>query len=1320
MAKADVTSAAEPGTAVQRSAARALLRVAAWSTIGFVGLFSALLLAVRFILVPGVERHPADVASMLSRELGAPVVIDAIGTSWDGWNPKMTVRGLRVLAVDRADAQPLVEISQATSVLAWTSLFTADLRLTELTIDGARVLIRRDRDGRVHVAGFAIDPRDARQNRRVVDWLLKQRLALVRDATLTWSDELRGAPELELKRVQLRLENRFGTHRFGLKGAPPPSIAAPLDLRGEFSASSVTQRKPTGRLFARLDYADIAAWSNWIAMPVDVQSGQGALRTWFDIDEGVVRRTVADLELADVRTTLASDLETLDLSRLAGRVTWKREEARHALSGRGLTLAEVAGAAIGPIDVEVRFDVAPNGAILSGRASSTRLDLRPLSGLASQLPLPSRVRNDLALHSPQGTVVDAEYAWTGPLVAPTTFRTHGRFTDLGVNAHDALPGFKGLSGRFDASDRGGTLEVTSRNGVLAMPKVFTEPIALDVAGARVRWDRRGDIVNVRIDEATFANVHVAGAAQGTWRSTAVGPGTIDLTARLSRAQVKDVHRYLPTAVHPDIRTWLKFALLAGTSSDARLTLKGDLARFPFADGKDGTFLVTARIAEAAVDYADAWPKVTHVDADLRIEGHLLSIAAARGRMLGAAIGPTTAMIADLSQEYPELEVDGEASGPTTEFLRFVSTTPVAAWIDRATEQIVATGDGKLALKFSLPLGKEDPVANVAGSYEFREHRLEVPGAPTLTQLNGRLEFSERGLIVPSATFQAWGGRATASLKSGDGTLRVKAEGTATADAVRAELKTPYLDALRGSTDWKLDLESGRNAATWTMTSTLRGVAIDLPDPLRKSADEAIVLSLRRTPLSRDASRELIEIDYGQVARVVAQRRVAGAASQVERAVVLLGESVKRGDLPANGNLALRGDIAALDLDAWLAVAKSHESASASTEPSEPTLASIDIRAGELTVFGRRFDAMTLFAQRAAKDWRLRFDSRQVEGLATWEGASPARANGRLSAQLGRLDFTALRASTRETERNRPEARQSAPSTWPELDIHAGRFIARAGDLGRMELAARADGVDWRVTRFSIVNDAGRIDADGTWRPGPRESRTEFDVTVMLDNPPRFLARLGLPDDIIGAAGLIHGRLGWAGSPVDFEHEKLAGQFDVRFGAGQFTKMNPGMGKLLGVLSLQALPRRVALDFRDVFSEGFAFDTVSGSMRIANGILHSDDLVVSGPAAKVTLAGDVDLEAETQRLQVRVQPSLSTVVSTGAGAAAIVLLAANPLVGAAVGAGTLLAQKIMRDPIEQMFSYEYAVSGSWSDPIVERGTRFAQRATGDSRPPAVER
>src|SRR5205814_9551135 len=114
---------------------------------------------------------------------------------------------------------------------------------------------------------------------------------------------------------------------------------------------------------------------------------------------------------------------------------------------------------------------------------------------------------------------------------------------------------------------------------------------------------------------------------------------------------------------------------------------------------------------------------------------------------------------------------------------------------------------------------------------------------------------------------------------------------------------------------------------------------------------------------------------------------------------------------------------------------------------------------------------------------------------------------------------------------------------------------------------------------------------------------------------------------------------------------------------------------------------------DLCGEGLAFDEITGDVRIQNGIMKSDNLKIIGPSARVSIVGETDIAHETQKLRVRVQPTLSGTVSVGAAA----LLLANPVLGAAVGAGTLFAQTAMKDPIEQMFAYEYVVSGNWSDP-----------------------
>ncbi len=370
-------------------------------------------------------------------------------------------------------------------------------------------------------------------------------------------------------------------------------------------------------------------------------------------------------------------------------------------------------------------------------------------------------------------------------------------------------------------------------------------------------------------------------------------------------------------------------------------------------------------------------------------------------------------------------------------------------------------------------------------------------------------------------------------------------------------------------------------------------------------------------------------------------------------------------------------------------------AAAAVRGDDLALSGLDLKAGTLTAFGRDFAGAKVTGRRVQGDWKLDLTAAEVEGSATWVPPTPAAPNGRVLARFTRFTPPPPAAS--------PDAAAEPPSTetspaWPELDVTADSLRSGKRELGRLQLVAKPGRGEWRIERLVVENDSGRMDAQGAWRTGVKPEETRLDIALDVKDAGSFLARFGHPGAVQGAATKINGQLAWAGAPSDFDYPTLSGTFRMDTGTGRFMKVEPGIGKLLGVLSLQALPRRITLDFRDIFSEGFAFDRVTSNVRIANGVMTTDNFHLSGPSAQVNIAGSVDLASETQRLQVKVQPTLSAGVSAGAA----LLFLANPMVGAAVGAGSLLAQKVLKDPIEQIFSYEYAVTGSWSDPVVARG------------------
>ena len=223
------------------------LEVLAWTA--FFG-FAALFLALRFWLLPQAERYQAEVVAALTRTVGLPVKIGALHADWDGLRPRLTVTNLRVFDRDGREALVLPVVEH---VVGWDTLLARELRLHTLAIEGPRLTVRRDAQGRIHVAGIALGTPAARRGGRegsIADWILGQREIVIRHAEIEWLDEKRGAPPLALRDLQFRLRNRGDVHQVGLSAQPPRALGARLDLRASLMGRSATQpRDWNGRLY---------------------------------------------------------------------------------------------------------------------------------------------------------------------------------------------------------------------------------------------------------------------------------------------------------------------------------------------------------------------------------------------------------------------------------------------------------------------------------------------------------------------------------------------------------------------------------------------------------------------------------------------------------------------------------------------------------------------------------------------------------------------------------------------------------------------------------------------------------------------------------------------------------------------------------------------------------------------------------------------------------------------------------------------------------------------------------------------------------------
>ena len=1251
-------------------------RAFAWTLIAGALTCAAVVLTLRYWLLPNIEHYREDIAAAVSRAAKLRITIGSIAGDWDGMRPHLTLQ--RVTVYDRSD-KPALELERVESTIAWRSLAALKLHFEALDIYRPQLEVRRDARGTLSVAGIELQIDETRHS-GFTEWLLDQPDVEIHDAKVSWTDEVRGAPRLELASVNLHMVNRGSRHRFGVRAVPPAELAGPVDVRGDVRGDSADVISNwNGRLFMQLQSDDLAAWNAWVDIPVELTRGSGAVRSWLTFADHQLAEIVADVRLGDVRTRLRKELPELALDSLAGRLAWKRVTKGFEFSTSKLELA-TAGAALPPADFLLRMTGDAQGS-QAGEMQANALELAPLVTIADRLPLGDDVRARLLGYSPRGRLHDVVVKWQGELPAPPRYSVRGRFENLALNQFEKTPGLSGVSGNVDATEKGGTLHVVGERTSVELPAVFTDPLAFDSLTAQVAWTRAADHVDLKLSNVSFANADAAGSVFGTYRVPSVGRGEADLTGNLSRADARAVTKYLPVNEFLKVRPWLERAVIAGESNDVRFRLKGKLEDFPFANDKRGIFQVAAKVTGGILDYADRWPRIENVEGDFQFRGTRLDFAARRGTISGVKLGPVTGEIPDLKARPEMLDVRGEAEGLTADFLAFIAKSPVTEMIDRFTEGIQAQGTGRLALKLTLPLGQL-PSTKVAGTYVFSNNNVVFErDVPPLEQANGRIEFTESSVRVPAASGNFLGGPLTVSAASvpKDATMRATLTGRVNMDNVRKIAAPGWMQQLRGSTDWRGVLTLRRKIPDLVVESNLVGVTSTLPPPFAKTAAEAVPVRLERRFIAPQQDRLLVA--YGELIKADLMRRSDDKQTVIERGSVRLGGG--EASEPDKPGVWVRGALKSVDLDEWIAFTRGGPG-----DPGEggSALGGLDVKVGQIGFFGRRFNDVGIVATPQSGATQLALNGREIEGVATWRG----EGKGRLNARFKRLT---LAASDGKPAAAKPAAKSA---DLPALDVVVDQFQYGQKQLGRLELNAVNQDHDWKIERLRVSSPDNVLNADGVWQAGLAQPRTQLNVKMEVTDIGRALARWTLPAGVKGGTAKIEGQLAWSGGPLDFDYPSLTGNLNIDAAKGQFVKLEPGLAKLLGILSLQSLPRRISLDFRDIFSDGFAFDGIVSSVRIDRGVASTDNFRMAGPAARVVMTGDVDLVRETQRLRVRVIPHLSEGVAIGAS------LVGGPVAGVAA----FLAQKILKDPIEQLISFEYIVTGSWSDPHVAKPERAA--------------
>lgn len=1244
--------------------------------------FAALILALRFWLLPDIERYRDDIVAAVSRTVGQPVRIGGIEAGWFGMYPRIRLSDVRIY--DREGREALV-LPSVDNVVAWRSLLRGELRLHSIMIDGPRLQVRRDTAGALYVAGARLS-----DDSTFSDWALKQEEIVIRNAEIEWHDEKRGAPPLALSALNLRMRNAGGQHSIGFTAHPPAALGSTVELRAVLRGRTVSDLALwSGRVYAELGYTDLAAWRAWIDYPLEMDQGQGAVRLWLTLDRGTARQATADVALAGVQARLGKELAPLHFSSVQGRLQARVEQDSYEVSGRALAMAVAGGPSIAPSDFQLRWTPAAGGKEARGALAARAIDLEPLAHLGASLPLPAQAREMLAAVAPRGRLADAKIDWTGSPDAPTAFSAQGRFSDLAAAPWKDVPGFTGMSGSFEATESKGKVRLTSRKSALDLPRVFPEPsVALDFLDGQIEWERQGERgFALHIPSISIASEHFSGNAHGTYAYAGSGPGFIDLSAQFNRADARQAAKYLPHAALMGgraVRDWLAGAIVAGQSDDVRVRIQGDLSEFPFVDPLRGQFSVVARIDKGVLQYVEGWPRIENISGELLFERDRMDIVGRTGSVHGVSLTNVRAGIARLADRDPLLAITGQADGASADFLKFVAASPVRGMIDGLTDPMSASGRGRLRLKLALPLNQL-PKTRVAGEYELLGNTVVVhPQVPPVERVAGRISFTESTLSVQEVRGQVFGGAVT--LIGGtrpDGSVELTARGDATVAATRPLIDHPWRRYISGAAPYMAIVSIGKAGTRVRVESSLRGVESTLPAPLAKAAGDSLPLRVEITP-TNDGER--IQMTLGRIAAAEISRERKGDRIGAQRVAVALTPAVNQPlRLPERPGTLIYGSLAALDLDKWHPIFLAGEGAAQA--------AAFDVRIGTLDVIGKRMRDIGLRGNADAGGWSAAVQGKDLAGDLAYR----SEGGGKLVARLTHFrlpEDTPVPGARTGTE----------PKNLPSMDLVAERFLYRGKDLGRVEVAAQHTGNDWRIHKLTMTNADATFTGNGIWRSGaPAQSSLDFELQA--NDAGQFLGRMGYPNLVKGGKAKLNGTLSWIGEPALIDYPSLSGNVHLEAEDGQFLEIEPGIGKLISLMSLQSLPRRITLDFRDVFSKGFEFERISSSGNVQRGVMAVKDFRMRGSAAEVSMTGDVDLAKEAQDLRVRVVPSLGDSAST-------VIALVNPLL--AIPAA--IAQRILKDPLGHIFAFDYSVTGTWADPKVTKIGVEAQPADGSERFP----
>ncbi|MBO9663581.1 YhdP family protein [Dokdonella sp.] len=1278
------------------------LRFAALATVSALVIVLGLFAGLVQLALPWVERHPQQVEQWLSQRLGRSVAIGQVRGQWIGGGPVLTLENVRIAAADPQGAPFTVPNAElAFDPWAW---FRRNHAVSEFRIGGLDLQLARV-DGAWHLHGLDL----ASQGGDEAFSMGALGAIEIRDSKFSVVDAEHDL-DLQLGVPVLRLLNRgaitrvVGRVRLLGSDSPPLELVADLDVNrrsGEIylggrdlDLARAGARQTPGGVLVTGGRGDVQVWAHVDAARL------GDVRAKVDLREaqfgGVVPIALEGKPASDGKTPFDEKAEVAPraaFERLAFVARWRREDG-----GWNLDLADFLADAdkqMTParISIERRGDADHP----SYRAGATALPLEPIGSLAMLFAsAPEGLRRWLYLAHPRGLVANAGLRWSGA----ADFEADAQLRGLDLADADRVPGAASLDLDLHGDAQAILLELPPQALRIDYPRVFRKPFLFSQFGGDVIVRPDEDGWHVGTDRLVFEGEGYGGELRGDVVLQAGRRPFLDLYTVVTHGEVVAAKLFWPTTnMSPKAIAWLDRGLVGGRLVGARAALRGDLADWPFRE-YSGRMIARAEVADLDLIYDANWPRAEKVHAFAAFENSGMQVEVAAAESMGNEIGEASATIADFNQSILDLALKGEGSGAS--LLGFLRATPIGKRNEDALKDLEIAGKGTVALKLNLPIKQVETLAldgtvDLAGAkVDQRAYNLHFD------EVAGQLRFNQKGMKVdgldakfrgrPAKLGLAIGGAAADSRHA----FEARLTGRYPATTVFADVPTilPALVKFPGESTWNAGVDIDTAAAggrkRLTLQSDLRGTAIELPAPLAKSADAALPFTLA---LDLPYAGQIVE---ATLADLVTARVHPLDAKRPFAARIEFGKATPSAP-PAQG-VSIGGRAPNFDAGGWIDLTRLGGGDAGGGIGG--LLQGIDLRIDDFLVGGRGFGEMRLVVDSSAAASTIRLDGAAAAGTLTIPNTDLARQG--VSARFQRVYWPEAPESSGDDDKG--TLADTAPSSLPPLHLVVDDFRLGKASFGAAEFESHPIANGMQIEKLQARSPNMEMKASGEWTGVAKNNRSKLAIELTAKNLGQMMTALGFSGLIDGGAARATIDASWVGPPSAFALPRLDGTLDIDVSEGRFPEVEPGAGRIFGLLSLTEIPRRLSLDFSDFFKSGLSFNSIKGKFRLADGNAYTDGLIINSPAADIVVTGRTGLRAKDYDQQMTVSPHAGvTLPIVGA-------IAGGP-VGAAAG---LVMQGILHKPLGKVISMRYHVLGSWEKPRIVAVARESRDAkSGDS-------